>query len=230
MKKIFTLLLIGIFCIGCSSDSSDSNSSSLSNTPMAKADYDTKNFGIYKGVFSGSSGTILINIKNDSDAIKAVLVIDGTTYNFTCTEDATLDQAIIGLTFTSGDMSFDVNVSTTGNDIAVVSSTIPDHPGATFNIIKEYSTDLVRCYQGTYSGGDQGVFNLIVIDQEVYGLSRSNDPESEAFFLSGSFIENEIEGSFDGGSFTGSMSGNNISGQWQNNFQESGNWTGRRTL
>ncbi|NHM05740.1 hypothetical protein G4D82_00770 [Flavobacterium sp. CYK-4] len=230
MKKIFTLLLIGIFCIGCSSDSDSSSSSSLSSTPMAKAEFDTKNFGIYKGVFSGSSGTVLINIKNDSDVIKAVLVIDGTTYNFTCTEDATLGQAITGLTFTSGDMSFDVNVSATGDDIAVVSSTIPAHPGATFNIIKEYSTDLVRCYQGTYTGSAQGTLNLILIDQEIYGLSRSNEEGSEAQFLNGSFIENQINGSFNGGGFSGSMSGNNISGQWQNDLQESGTWTGRRTL
>ncbi|WP_298221198.1 hypothetical protein [Flavobacterium sp.] len=233
MKKLFTLLLIGIFCIGCSSDSSSDDAPSLATVSSAKQEYDSSNFGIYKGVFIGSSGTVFINIMNDGN-INARLVIDGVTYNFTTTVQVALNQAIDGLVFTSDDMSFTVDVSADGSDISVVSSNIPGHLGATFNIVKEYSSDLVKCYEGTYTGTDQGTFNMVIIDTYIYGLTRPNVAESEAVFLTGSLNlqTNGIEGSYEGGSFGGTLSGNNVSGEWQNtNPQDgSGTWTGTRTL
>jgi len=231
MKKIFTLLLIGIFCIGCSSDSDSGSGTSLATTPSAKVEYDSSNFGIYKGVIIGSTGVITINIKNDGN-LKATLVIDGVTSTYTSTGEVTLNQPITNLRFTNGSNTFDINVSANGNDIVVTDSNIENHLGATFNIVKEYSTDLVKCYQGTYTGtDDNGVFNIIIIDQDLYGLSRSNTfPESDTLFLNGDFIQNTISGTFDGGTFSGSTSGNNISGTWQNLSQETGTWTGQRTL
>jgi hypothetical protein len=231
MKKIFTLLLIGIFCIGCSSDSDSGSGTSLATTPSAKVEYDSSNFGIYKGVIIGSTGVITINIKNDGN-LKATLVIDGVTSTYTSTGEVTLNQPINNLRFTNGSNTFDINVSANGNDIVVTDSNIENHLGATFNIIKEYSTDLVKCYQGTYTGtNDNGVFNIIIIDQNLYGLSRSNTfPESDTLFLNGDFIQNTISGTFEGGTFSGSTSGNNISGTWQNLSQETGTWTGQRTL
>ena len=231
MKKIFTLLLIGIFCIGCSSDSDSGSGTSLATTPSAKVEYDSSNFGIYKGVIIGSTGVITINIKNDGN-LKATLVIDGVTSTYTSTGEVALNQPINNLRFTNGSNTFDINVSANGNDIVVTDSNIENHLGATFNIVKEYSTDLVKCYQGTYTGtNDNGVFNIIIIDQNLYGLSRSNTfPESDTLFLNGDFIQNTISGTFDGGTFSGSTSGNNISGTWQNLSQETGAWTGQRTL
>jgi hypothetical protein len=231
MKKLMTLLLIGIFCIGCSSDSDSDNSNSLATTPSAKAEFDSSNFGIYKGVIIGSTGVVTINIKNDGN-LKATLVIDGVSSTYTSTGEATLNQPINDLRFTNGSNTFDINVSANGNDIVVTASNIENHIGATFNIVKEYSTDLVKCYQGTYTGSkDNGVFNIIILDQDLYGLSRSNIfEESETLFLNGDFIQNTISGTFDGGSFSGTASGNNISGTWQNASQETGTWTGQRTL
>ena len=230
MKKIFTLLLIGIFCIGCSSDSDSDSGSSLATTPSAKVEFDSSNFGIYKGVIIGSTGVITINIKNDGN-LKATLVLDGVTSTYTSTGEVVLNQPINNLRFTNGSNTFDINVSANGNDIAVTASNIENHIGATFNIIKEYSTDLVKCYQGTYTGtNDNGVFNIIIIDQDLYGLSRSNQFQDDTLFLNGGFIENTISGTFDGGSFSGSTSGNGISGTWQNTSQETETWTGQRTL
>lgn len=231
MKKLFTCFFICIVIIGCSSDSSSDSSPSLTNTPTAKAEYDSSNYGIYKGVFIGSTGNVFINIMNDGN-INARLVIDGVTYNFTTTVQVALNQAIDGLTFTSGDMSFTVDVSANGDDISVISSNIPGHLGATFNVIKEYSTDLVRCYEGSYTGTDQGTFNMITIDTEVYGLTHPNVAESETYFLNGSLEGNAISGSYEGGTFIGTLSGNSMSGTWQNQGQEQdqGTWSGHRTL
>lgn len=226
-----TLLIIGLFCISCSSDSDSDSGSSLATLPSAKAEFDSSNFGIYKGVIIGSTGVITINIKNDGN-LKATLVIDGVSSTYTSAGEVTLNQVINNLRFTNGTNSFDINVSANGNDIEVIDSNIENHLGATFNVVKEYSTDLVKCYQGTYTGtNDNGVFNIIIIDQDLYGLSRSNVfQESETLFLNGEFIENTIIGTFDVGSFSGTASGNNISGTWQNTSQETGTWTGQRTL
>lgn len=231
MKKLIVLLFISIFTISCSSDSSSDSTVALANTPLAKAEFDSSNFGIYKGVIIGSTGVITINIKNDGN-LKATLVIDGVSSTYTSNGEVTLNQVINNLRFTNGANSFDIYVSADGQDLSVIDSNIENHLGATFNVVKEYSSDLVKCYQGTYTGtNDNGVFNIIIIDQDLYGLSRSNIfQESETLFLNGNFIENLISGTYDGGIFSGSASGNNISGTWQNASQETGTWTGQRTL
>ncbi len=232
MKKLFTLLFAITFMFSCSSDSSsDTNTTPLATVPLAKAEFDSSNFGIYKGVIIGSSGVITINIKNDGN-LNATLVIDGVSSSYSSAGEVALNQAITNLIFTNGTNSFTINISASGDNIEVIDSNIQNHLGAIFNVVKEYSTDLVKCYQGTYSGTtDNGLFNIIILDQELYGLSRSStSPESEALFLNGGFIENTISGTFDGGTFTGTVSGNNISGTWQNTSQETGTWTGQRTL
>ncbi len=232
MKKLFSLLFIVTFLVSCSKDSSSDSTPNLSNTPLAKAEFDGSNFGIYKGVIIGSTGVITINIKNDG-ALTATLVLDGVTSNFTSNGNVTLGQEINDLTFTSGNMTFNIHVSATGDDISVLSSNIPGHLDATFNVIKEYSEDLVTCYQGTYSGSDQGVFNLIFIDDQAYGLSKSNSADSETSFLNGTqnLDTNLISGSIDTntGTFTGTHSGNSVSGTWIVG-ETSGTWAGTRTL
>ena len=229
MKKLFSLLFIVTFLISCSKDSSSDSTPSLSDSPLAKAEFDSSNFGIYKGVIIGSTGIITINIKNDGN-LTATLVIDGVTSVFTSNGNVALGEAINNLTFTSGDKSFTISVTANGGDISVLSSNIPGHLDATFNVIKEYSEDLVTCYQGTYTGAtDNGVFNLIFIDNELYGLSKSNSAESETNFLSGFLNTNVISGSFDTGTFTGNLSGNSVSGTWSVE-ETTGTWTGTRTL
>ena len=233
MKKLITLIFGITFLFSCSDDSSSSSNTpiALATVPLAKAEFDASNFGIYKGVIIGSRGVITINIKNDGN-LTATLVIDGVSSTYNSVGEVALNQPITNLRFTSGANTFDIDVSANGNDISVVSSNIIGHLDATFNVVKEYSTDLVKCYQGTYTGAsDNGVFNIITLDQDLYGLSQSNAfPDSETLFLNGGFIENTISGTFTGGTFVGTTSGNNISGTWQNTSQETGTWTGQRTL
>jgi hypothetical protein len=231
MRKLFILLFIGTFLISCSSDSSSKGSSNLSNTPTAKAEYDGNNFGIYKGVFTGSSGIITINIKNNG-SLNAILVLDGTTYTFTTTETVTENQAINGLTFTSGNMSFDFKVNADGSNELVESLNFPGHPNAEISISKEYSDALVACYQGTYSGTSQGVFNFTISDGQVRGLAHSTS-EPDTYTLQGDENNNAISGTYSIGAFSGTISGNSVSGNWQNtdpDYTGSGTWTGVRTL
>ncbi|MGL2963091.1 hypothetical protein ACSVH2_04635 [Flavobacterium sp. RSB2_4_14] len=226
MKKLFLTLIIGVLTFSCSSD--DSSGTSLSNTPEAKPAYDNSNFGIYKGVFVGSSGTILININNEGE-IFAELVIDGNSATYTTTETVTEGSAINGLTFTNGSSSFDFYVDSNGDFAEVYNISISGHPNANIYVIKEYSDALVECFKGTFNGDDSGVFNLIISDGEIYGLAKPNS-SSDSVELYGLVLSNSISGSFEGGSFTGSRNNNSISGNWENSFSESGNWSGSRKL
>jgi len=226
MKKIILALLLASFAFSCSDDG-DSTSNNLSNIPTANATYDSNNYGIYKGVFVGSTGYVLININNNG-TISAMLTIDNSTYNFTTTESVTLGQPISGLTFTSGSMTFDFNVSANGSSPYVTNINISGHPDATIEITKELSEHLVRCYTGTFQGDSSGIFNLIILENEITGLAKDN--EGTVIYLEGSVNNNAINGEFEGGTFTGNIDNNSIGGNWQNVLSEHGTWSGTRRL
>lgn len=226
MKKMILTLLLSVMVLSCSSN--DSSGSSLSNTPTAKEEYDASNFGIYKGVFVGSSGTVLININNEG-SVSATLVINGTSFSYTTTESVTLNSVINGLTFTNGSSSFDFSVDASGNFALISNIVISGHPNANMYVVKEFSDALVKCYTGSFSGDDSGVFNLIVSDGEINGLAKSNSG-NESINLVGVEANNIITGTFSGGTFTGNVNNNSISGTWQNISAETGNWSGTRQL
>lgn len=224
MKKYLSLFIIGFLLISCSSDSSGP---ALSDTPQAKVEFDNSNFGIYKGVFLGSSGTVLININNEG-FLEANLTIGGSTSTYTSTETATLNSAIAGLTFTNGSNSFDFSVTANGGNPTVSNINISGHPNATIKVLKEFHNVLAKAYLGSFGGDDSGLFHIVIVDAVVDGVAKSND--GDAFNVDGTVTGNTITGSFEGGTFTGTSSGNSISGSWQNDIGESGSWSGIRKL
>jgi len=225
MKKVFLTLFFGIIAISCSSDSS--SGSSLSDTPQAKAIYDNSNYGIYKGVFVGSTGTVLINIMNEGQ-ISATLKIDGSTKTYT-TSGIAVEGESTELTFTNGDSSFIFYVNAVGGNVSVDGLNIAGHPNAGIKVIKERSDSLVKCYQGSFSGDTSGTFNFVISGNSLYGLAKENTA-NYSIQLEGEKSGNSITGYFEGGTFTGTSNGNNISGTWQNDSSESGNWSGNRKL
>ena len=77
LKTIFSLLTL-LSILSCSnSDSNGDSNQYLSQVPLAKSQYDNSNFGIYKGVFIGSSGTIILDLSNSTNSFTATLIIDG---------------------------------------------------------------------------------------------------------------------------------------------------------
>jgi hypothetical protein len=225
MKKLIFILFVGVFTFSCSSD--DSSGPALSDTPLAKVEYDNSNFGIYKGVFIGSSGTVLININNDG-FLEASLTIGGSTSIYTSTEVATLNSAMSGLTFTNGSDSFDFSVTDNGGDPTVSNINISGHPNATIVVLKEFHNVLAKCYLGSFSGDDSGAFHIVIVDDVVDGIAGSSD--GEYFNVDGTYIGTSLAGTFEGGTFTGTSSGNRISGSWVNDLGESGSWSGTRKL
>ena len=225
MKKIFLFLAMSAITISCSSDSSRP---ALSDTPQAKVEFDNSNFGIYKGVFIGSTGTVLIDINNEG-FLEAILTIDGSSSTYTSTEVATLNSTMEGLTFTNGSNSFDFNVGDNGSNPTVSNINISGHPNASIVVLKEFHNVLCKCYLGSFGGDDSGTFNAIIVDARFDGIAWSIDGES-AFNTDGTVTGTSITGVFEGGTFTGTISGGNISGSWQNTLGESGGWSGNRKL
>ncbi len=221
LVKLVPILVLIALLTSCSSDDSGSPAGfAVLDSPMANEAYDASNFGIYKGVFVGSSGIILINLSNDGE-VSARLILDGNAYDFTVAQNVTQGEAINALTFTCDDMSFDFYVNADGTNAYVADPLFPDHPDATIQVVKEYSDQLVACYQGLFNGTDSGVINFIITDNQVYGLTKS-DNSNEVFYLTGAIDGNNVAGIFDNGTFTGTKSGNTISGLLVNDEENNG--------
>ncbi|WP_284651472.1 hypothetical protein [Flavobacterium terrisoli] len=226
MKKLFLALIFSSLFLSCSSD--DSSGPPLSDTPDAKVQYDDSSFGIYKGVFVGSSGTVFIDVYNGETAT-ATLTINGSSKTYTAAEKVAEDFDIVGLTFTNGSNSFDFSVNGDGSNPTVSNINISGHANARMAILKEFHNSLCRCYVGTYSGDDSGVLNVVIEGSIVDGWAKSDEGNS-VFNCDGTFGGSALWGTFEGGSFSGQMNGNTISGGWSNDASESGGWQAKRKL
>lgn len=240
MKKIILLLIICFPFLSCSDDTNSNSASAtsnerLSNGPEAKEQFDTSNYGIYKGIFVGSSGTIYVNI-NNKGTISAKMVINNIAYNnFTTSEKISEGQPIIGLTFTNGSSSFDFNVDADGQNPFVNNMKISGHPNSYGQILKEYSFEHIKCYLGTFNGDKKGIFNMAIASNPdnpshyALGLAETNG-ETDPIYLDGSVSENTITGTFEGGTYSGTINNNAIKGSWKDDTPQSGSWTAKRKL
>lgn len=228
MKKLILTLFIAVTFLSCSKSDSPSGLP-MSDTPTAKVAYDNSNFGIYKGVFVGSTGIILIDI-NNSNSISATLVIDGKNYKYTTTTSVIEGEAINALKFQNGNSYFDFSVYANGDYPSVSNFNIENHPNANIQIIKEQSEHLVKCYQGTYTGSTSGTLNLIIREDELSGLAKQEGIDN-SIELSGTVTDNIIDGLFEEGTFDGTITGNNITGHWKGtDSSHGGDWTAIRKL
>lgn len=231
-KNIFSLILVCtlLFLYSCSKNSSNDNSSSntLSNTPLAKAQFDNSNYGIYKGVFVGSSGVVIINVNNDS-TISATLIIDNVTYSYSTTQAVNLNQST-QINFVNGINSFKFFVSANGGNPYISNISINGHPQAAIIVIKETSNSLVKCFEGTFNGSDNGVWNAVVKDNIIKGISHSNVYD-ETWNATGTVSNNTVSGTVtSGATFSGSYDGVRSSGSWTNIPDGlSGTWSVIRT-
>ncbi|WP_140485819.1 hypothetical protein [Flavobacterium sp. GSA192] len=228
MKKLLLSLLVCASLLSCSNDDNDDNN--LSNSPTATASYDSKNYGIYKGVFVGSTGTIVINLKNNGTTLSATLVIDGTSYTYT-SQDAVTEGSNTEITFTHNNDYFDFTVNANGTNPTVSNIHISGHPEAAINVGKEESDVQVYCYVGTFieDGITGGTWNLIIYGNKVTGMVLPNDGQVLPFIV-GTISNNTITASIpDTATITGTLSGNNITGNWVSSTG-SGTWKSTRKL
>ncbi|HPH86401.1 MAG TPA: hypothetical protein PLC48_13115 [Ferruginibacter sp.] len=137
-------------------------------TPDALAANDGSSKGIYKGIVLGSSGTIMFDIANNGTTITAVMVLDGVTVNLTSSVAWVAGQPYVA-DFTGilngSPVTINFSVDLSGGTPTITSSNIPGHPSATLAVVKETSSNLVECFEGTYSTTlpETGTFNIIIL-------------------------------------------------------------------
>ncbi|HEU4791159.1 MAG TPA: hypothetical protein VFS71_15845 [Flavobacterium sp.] len=228
MKKLLLGLLASTLFVSCSKDESEDNG--LSNSPTATASYDSKNYGIYKGVFVGSTGTVVINLKNNGTTLSATLVIDGISYVFS-SQDVVTEGSNTEITFNHNSDYFNFSVNSNGTSPTISNIHINGHPNATISIGKEESDVQVYCYEGTFTEtGGGGTWNLIIYGNKVTGVVLPKDGQVLPL-LEGTISNNTITASIpDAATITGTVSGNTITGTWENYDHESGTWKVTRKL
>lgn len=234
MKKLFFCLLASVMLISCSKNKDENEtSSSLSNIPTAKAAYNNKNYGIYKGVFVGSTGNVLINVKNDGATLSATLVIDGKSYTYT-SNNSVIEGTITAITFRYNNDYFNFAVNSDGSNPTITNIHISGHSNATVQVLKEESDAQAYCYEGTFTEqGGNGTLNLVIKKGKVEGLFIPADFQ-QIPPLKGSIANSTItatigEGPNPDATITGIVSENNIKGSWSSHTG-SGTWEARRTL
>jgi len=192
----------------------------------AKQEFDQNNYGIYRGVFVGSSGIVAVNLGNNGNSPFAILIIDGVTLNFTTTQ--TVTQGINStIRFEQGNNSFVFSVNANGSNPTVTDIDIAGHPNAQIIIAKETSSVVVECYEGTYTGPySSGTFNAIICGNKIMGLGCSLDNQWTGAG-EGNVNGNTISGIvlFYVVNFSGQKHNETISGTWTHP-SENGTWTG----
>ena len=232
MKKFLvkTLLSITIIFASCSkNDSLITINDSAEELPIALSQYDNSNYGIYKGVFVGSSGTILVNLNNNG-VISVSLTIDGVNYPFTSTESI-MENEQTETTFTYQNNSFSFTVNADGSNPLITNVSIEGHPNASIIVVKENSSYVAQLYEGSYEGidqnNDQGTFNAIVFNGAVYILSKSSVYGSSSY-ASGSVDGNLVSGASSLGTiFSGNIENDEVmNGTWKiTQTNEKGIWS-----
>ncbi|MDB0039728.1 hypothetical protein N9F02_01205 [Polaribacter sp.] len=233
MKKINVLSLILTFFLNSCLSVEEPNIiiPNFVETPEASELFNTSNFGIYKGVFVGSSGIVLINL-NNNNTISASLKIDGVNYIFSTNESITENQQT-EINFTNNDNNFVFNVSSTGTNPEITNLSIQGHPNAETILVKETSERLTKVFEGNYNGidnDDAGVFNAIVSGSEMYVLAFST--MYSVFYTANGSVNNEnITGvTSTGTNFTGIIENDKMNGSWNNSqSNENGNWNAERS-
>jgi hypothetical protein len=231
MKKYLLIALLSVINVVMfsSCDKKDNpdpivnNDPSFSNTPEATAVNDDKSGGVYKGVLTGSSGTVKIILQNGTAS--AIVIFDGVTKTLTTTSltDWTSGQAISNAKFTSGDWELIFSVNADGSN-PQISVTIPEHT-IQVAIFKESSVEITRTFEGTYTREDISFpLNCVITGNKVkfpgltsVGTLTGNDisldaPEKE-FTLTGKINQDKITGTGNSVEHVDDMT-NDLPGTW----------------
>ena len=209
---------------------------SCKTTPDAVAANNSSSKGIYKGVIIGSTGSIMFDIANNGSAITAVMVIDGVTVNLTSNVTWVAGQAYIApftgiLNNASVTINFSVGIS--GGAPTVTSSNIPGHTDASLNIIKETSSNLVECFEGTFSTArpETGIFNMIVLGtlNTWTAVSRKTGSQSSNTG-NGTISDNKLIDPSQNNRSIGTLNVDGINGSFVDTNGNTVTITGKRTL
>lgn len=192
--------------------------------------FDASSAGVYKGVIVGSTGTIALYLYNSGTVVNALVVFDGKSGTLTTTDlsgwapgqavtDALFTGVIDGKTV---EAKFTVEANGANPRVELL---IPGHT-VVVGLYKETSANLIKNYEGTYAGSDQGVFNMVT-SADAFTIVTDNGGKP----FGGTLVGGKIDLNGNGVTIKGEFSGDDVSGTWANTKEStSGTWTGKRTL
>jgi hypothetical protein len=237
MKKMIAMALFATMFVfsSCKKDDDDDDNNdytctTCTSTPDALAANDASSAGVYKGVLLGSTGTISISLFNGNTSATAVVVLDDETVSLTSTDLAgwTPGQAVSNALFTGTingqNVSAVFSVDANGQN-PTVSVGYPGHGAIVVEVYKEYSTALVKSYEGTYTGDDSGGLNIVMRGND-YAVIIPNGVLVETALVNGK-VEFVSQGTTVDGDF---ITTDHLKGTWSNTSSESGTWEAKRSL
>lgn len=180
-----SLMLITLFLI--SSCGKNNNNENAPEIPEAKPAFDNNSFGVYKGVFAGSSldfnpsGSIKIVVNNGDNNVKAYIRFtqsSASSFSFedtlTSTSTFIAGQNIDHAWFLGKHSAFSFSVEQGGSNPQISSFSLPYIGSVSAVIEKESSNKLILCYQGSYKIGNnkdiEGIFNFIIAGDSLHGM------------------------------------------------------------
>lgn len=233
MRKIAVSLLMAASLLACKKEGDNGKGqpyvcSSCITAPEANASYDHNSGGVYKGVIVGSSGTLAIYLHNTGTEVKALVVFNGQHATFTTNAldnwspgDAVNNAPFTG-TVDGQQITVYFSVGPNGENPVVQ---VPDE-SVTIAVYKETSSTLIRNFEGTYSGDDEGTFNLVFHENDYTIVVEGGG------VITGTLVDGKILLTIEDVSISGSFNGTDeIKGTWKNTADnEQGTWAGKRTL
>ena len=238
MKKAVTLITFAIVLFTSCNKSNEETPytcAACTKTPQALAANNASSKGIYKGVFFGSTGTVLFDIQNNSSTVTAALIIDRASVSFSSSTVPQAGQPYIATfagTINGQPASINFSVGADGSSPVITAASIPGHPNTGFGLLKETSGNLVECFEGTwkeYNNNTNGTNNMVVSrSANTWNVIVGGPPQ----YYNGTISGNSLNCNCPSGlSITGTFSGDQVNGEYDSRPGGSyGTFTMRRTL
>lgn len=192
----------------------------------AKVEHDAISSGVYKGVLAGlgASGTLVIYLDNNGTEKKAVITINKKTAELTTNSlgnwqpGQKIDTALFTGTWSGQPVSMRFSVDTIGTN-SIMTIDVPGKQIIPF-IFKETSDVVIESFEGDYTGGAEGVFNIAVNGNDVgiifSGIDipmvsrlengKINFTSESGMVIKGNFYDDEAGGTWEN-KVTGKMGG-----------------------
>jgi len=155
-KSSYFFVTVLMLIVACKKSETKTASNNFPQSAETKPQYDNTSFGVYKAVIVGSTGTIIIKIKNGDNNIKAYLSITNSKDTLSTSQQVIAGQAITNLKFVGRISSFNLNADANGDNVEITALSIVGHPGAVAIAVHENSNQQVFCYEGTFTGERTG--------------------------------------------------------------------------
>jgi hypothetical protein len=238
--KIFFIACMALTALlsSCKKDDAKKDSykcASCKTTPDALAVNDNSSKGIYKGIITGSTGTIMFDVMNGGTTITATMVLDGVTTNLTSSISWTNGNSYVAPftgTLNGVPVTITFSVDANGGNPTISSSNIPGHTNAQFILAKESSTFLIEAFEGKYetTKPEKGTFNILLSRTLLrWGGIHRKDGDTVSEDMDGA-ITSDGKLMEDGTNYVGTLDGDVINGTFKDSEQRTVTVTGKRTL